>query len=148
MSAQPGEAPVFEERLTRAFAPDAVTTAVPTLLLAAAAGAFGYGFAAALLAGIGVFMAAFFRNPSRSIPSEPAWIKRRLRVDDEDFERAAQPVIAEFWTEEGDRIFQKRQRKEWLDAKASANRRGKSARKAAKARWGVDPLKTKDIDDA
>lgn len=71
MSAQPGEAPVFEERLTRAFAPDAVTTAVPTLLLAAAAGAFGYGFAAALLAGIGVFMAAFFRNPSRPIPSEP-----------------------------------------------------------------------------
>jgi hypothetical protein len=45
-------------------------------------------------------------------------------------------------------LFQKRQRKEWLDAKASAARRAKSARKAAKVRWGVDPLKTKGFDDA
>ena len=83
-----------------------------------------------------------------SIPSDRAWIKRRLRVDDEEFERVVQPVIAEFWTSEDGRLFQKRQRKEWFDAKASGERRTKSARTAAKARWGVDPLKTKDIDDA
>ncbi len=85
---------------------------------------------------------------SCSIPDDREWIKRRLRVDDEEFEHVVQPVIAEFWTEEGERIFQKRQRKEWLDAKASADRRTKSARTAAKARWGVDPLKRKDIEDA
>ncbi len=83
-----------------------------------------------------------------SVPDDPEWIKRRLRVDDEEFESAVQPVISEFWSEEDDRLFQRRQRKEWFDAKASAERRTKSARTAAKARWGVDPLKTKDIDDA
>ena len=87
-------------------------------------------------------------SPTCSIPSGRAWIKRRLRVDDEEFERVVQPVIAEFWTSEDGRLFQKRQRKEWFDAKASGERRTKSARTAAKARWGVDPLKTKDIDNA
>ncbi len=85
---------------------------------------------------------------SCSIPNDPEWIKRRLRVDDEEFERDVQPVIAEFWTCEDGRLFQKRQRKEWFEAKASAERRAKSARKAAVARWGFDPLKIKEFDDA
>ena len=85
---------------------------------------------------------------SCSIPNDPEWIKRRLHVDDEEFDRAVQPVIAEFWTSEDGRLFQKRQRKEWFDAKESGERKTKSARKAAKVRWGVDPLKIKDIDDA
>lgn len=71
MSAEPGEAPVFEERLTRWFAPDAATTALPAFGLALAAGFVGYPIAGAVLAGAGVFMAAFFRNPSRTIPAEP-----------------------------------------------------------------------------
>ncbi len=85
---------------------------------------------------------------SCSIPDDREWIKRRLRVDDEEFERDVQPVIAEFWTSEDGRLFQKRERKEWFGAKASGERRTKSARKAANVRWGVDPLKTKDFDDA
>ena len=71
MSAQPGAAPVFEERLTRVFAPDAWTTAAPTLALAAAILAFGPPPLAAAVAALGVFMAAFFRNPERAIPDEP-----------------------------------------------------------------------------
>ena len=63
-------APVFQERLTRWFAPDVLTTALPTLVLAAVAGAFGYGVAALVLAAAGVFVAAFFRNPTRPIPGE------------------------------------------------------------------------------
>ena len=74
-----------------------------------------------------------------SIPADPSWIKRRLRVDDEEFVRVVRPVIEEFWTEEDGRFSQKRQRREWFDAKASAERRTKSARKAANKRWGVDP---------
>jgi len=71
MPAKPGETPVFEERLTRWFAPDAATTALPAFGLALAAGFFGQPWAAAVLAGAGLFMAAFFRNPSRAIPAEP-----------------------------------------------------------------------------
>ncbi len=85
---------------------------------------------------------------SCSIPDDPEWIKRRLRVDDEEFERDVQPVISEFWTSEDGWLFQKRQRKEWFDAKASGERRARSARKAAQTRWSADPLKTKDFDDA
>ncbi len=85
---------------------------------------------------------------SCSVPDDPEWIKRRLRVDDEEFERDVQPVIVEFWTSEEGWLFQKRQRKEWFDAKASGERRAKSARTAAKVRWGNDPLKIKDFDDA
>jgi uncharacterized protein YdaU (DUF1376 family) len=95
-----------------------------------------------------MLMCLAWDTSSCSIPNDPEWIKRRLRVDDEEFERDVQPVIAEFWTCEDGRLFQKRQRKEFFEAKASAGRRTKSARAAAKARWGVDPLKTKDIDDA
>ena len=66
---------------------------------------------------------------------------RRLGVDAEAFERDVRPVIEELWTEEDGQLWQKRQRKEWFDSRASAHRRERSARKAANARWGVDPLK-------
>jgi uncharacterized protein YdaU (DUF1376 family) len=87
-------------------------------------------------------------NSTCSIPADPKWIKRRLRVDDEEYDCAVQPVIEEFWTEEAGWLHQKRQRKEFFEAKASAERRAKSARKAAEVRWGVDPLKGKGFPDA
>ncbi len=62
------EGPVFQERLTAPFAPDALWTAGPLLLGAGAAWALGWGIAAAGLAGLGVFVAAFFRNPARTLP--------------------------------------------------------------------------------
>jgi phosphatidylserine decarboxylase len=71
MPAEPGEAPVFEERLTRWFAPDAATTALPAFALALVAGFFGYPWVAAAIGAAGLFMAAFFRNPSRTIPAGP-----------------------------------------------------------------------------
>jgi phosphatidylserine decarboxylase len=71
MSADSGGAPVFEERLTRWFAADAVTTAVPTLALSLVASGLGFSVAAVVLAAAGLFMAAFFRNPPRAVPSGP-----------------------------------------------------------------------------
>ena len=95
-----------------------------------------------------ILMCLAWDSHTCSIPDDREWIKRRLHVDDEEFDRVVQPVIAEFWASAEGWLFQKRQRKEWFDAKASAERRMKSARKAAEARWGVDPLKTKDFGDA
>ncbi len=77
-------------------------------------------------------------NSTCSIPADPKWIKRRLRVDDEEYDCDVRPVIEEFWTEEAGRLHQKRQRKEFSAAKTSAERKTKSARKAAEARWGID----------
>jgi phosphatidylserine decarboxylase len=65
-----GGPPVFEERLTGLFAPDVYRFAVPLLLaalLCLAGGAHALGY---VLAALGLFTVAFFRNPDRSIPSE------------------------------------------------------------------------------
>ena len=78
-------------------------------------------------------------NSTCSIPADSEWIKRRLRVDDEEYVRVVRPVIEEFWTEEDGRLHQKRQRKEFFAAVASGERQTKSARKAANKRWGIDP---------
>ncbi len=62
---------VFQERLTGPFAPDAAWTALPLLALAAVLAFFAPPWAAALVAGLGLFVAAFFRNPSRTLPEDP-----------------------------------------------------------------------------
>jgi phosphatidylserine decarboxylase len=70
MSAAPGAAPVFQERLTGRFAPDVRLTALPLLGAGAAAWLLSPWLALPLLA-LGVFAAAFFRNPERVIPADP-----------------------------------------------------------------------------
>jgi len=71
MSAAPGSAPIFEERLTGRFAPDVRFTALPPLAAGALAAAFGPLWLALPLLGLGIFAAAFFRNPERAIPADP-----------------------------------------------------------------------------
>ena len=71
-----------------------------------------------------------WRRPGCSIPNDPDWIKRRLGVDDEQYERDVLPVIREFWTEEGDDLVNDGLRDEYLDAVE----RSESSRKAAMIR--------------
>jgi uncharacterized protein YdaU (DUF1376 family) len=80
---------------------------------------------------------------SCSLPADPAWLKRKLRVNEREYVRSVKPVIDEFWTEEDHRIFQKRQRREW----ESAIHNSEMGKTAAKVRWNgrkVIPLKTKE----
>lgn len=70
MRVEPGAAPVFEERLTGRFAPDVRATALPLLAAGVAAFLLSAWLALPLLA-LGVFAAAFFRNPERAIPADP-----------------------------------------------------------------------------
>ncbi len=60
--------PVFQERLTGPLAPDAYAIAIPLLVAGVAALAFGFTGLGALGVGLGLFVTAFFRNPSREIP--------------------------------------------------------------------------------
>lgn len=62
---------VFVERLTAPFASDAKPAAIPALLLAAVCAFLGYGWLALLFAGLAAALAAFFRNPTRTIPDDP-----------------------------------------------------------------------------
>jgi uncharacterized protein YdaU (DUF1376 family) len=84
-----------------------------------------------------------WQTPSCSLPDDPAWLKRRLAVSDDEFEKIVRPVIDEFWTKENHRIYQSRQRKEYEDMVE----RSESAKMSANRRWSgrkVIPLKPKE----
>lgn len=66
----PGEPPVFAERLTGRLAPDAFATAGPLLLLGGFLLGIGWSIAGGLGLALGLFCAAFFRNPTREIPGD------------------------------------------------------------------------------
>jgi phosphatidylserine decarboxylase len=64
-------APLFRERLTGRFAPEAAVASLPFLLGGALAALQGAAWLALPLAAFGVFGAAFFRNPARTPPDDP-----------------------------------------------------------------------------
>jgi len=66
----PLQAPVFEERLTRTFAPDVYTTSLPLVAMAGVFLALQWWIAVALALFLGLFVAFFFRNPAREIPGD------------------------------------------------------------------------------
>lgn len=66
----PPQAPVFEERLTRTFAPDVYTTSLPLIATAGVCLALQWWIAATLALLLGLFTAFFFRNPPREIPGD------------------------------------------------------------------------------
>ena len=69
-SETPPRGPVFEERLTRTFAPDVYTTSLPLVAMAGVCLALQWWIAAALALVLGLFVAFFFRNPPREIPGD------------------------------------------------------------------------------
>ena len=66
----PPQAPVFEERLTRTFAPDVYTTSLPLVAMAGVCLALQFWIAATLALLLGLFTAFFFRNPPRKVPGD------------------------------------------------------------------------------
>ena len=68
--ADPSPPPHFEERPTEFIVRDAFVLGAAPLALAGAAGALGLSGLGAVLLGLTVFVACFFRNPPRAIPGD------------------------------------------------------------------------------
>jgi phosphatidylserine decarboxylase len=65
---QSAQGPLFSERPTELLAPDAYKLGAAPAGLALLSALAGWGWLALLFAGLALFVAAFFRNPSRVIP--------------------------------------------------------------------------------
>ncbi len=66
--------PIFRERLTGLFAPEALWFGAPLALVGGIAWGAGAPLAGALLTGVALFVASFFRNPPREIPPGDALV--------------------------------------------------------------------------
>lgn len=82
-----------------------------------------------------------WRTPGCSIPAEAAWIARKIRLNQDDYERIARPVIEEFFTVSRGRMTQKRLREEWLKYVDKTRVRSEAGRKGGLSK----SQKTKNI---
>lgn len=75
-----------------------------------------------------------WRTAGCSVPNDPQWLAKRMRITEEAFERVLRPVIEEFFTLENGRLFQKRLRQEYdyvtdvVAKRKEAGRRGGNAK--------------------
>ncbi len=81
-----------------------------------------------------------WRTADCSIPDDPKWIMRKLRVTADDYYRVVEPVIDEFFVSGMERVFQPRLQKEYEKAKKFQKQRSEAGKASAKSR----ALKTKD----
>lgn len=90
-----------------------------------------------------------WRTPGCSLPNEPAWIARKIRLSATDYERVAVPVIEEFFRAQRGRLIQKRLKAEYdnisrkKSARANAGKKGGDA-KALKSQEKV-PSNASDL---
>ena len=75
-----------------------------------------------------------WRQSGCSVPDDPAWLTRHLRVSEEQFNRVIEPVIAEFFTRRRGRIFQKRLVSEFVYVKAVLEKRKEAGKKGVAAK--------------
>lgn len=73
-----------------------------------------------------------WRTQGCSLPNDPTWIARKIRLSPEEYDRIAKPVIDEFFRLTRGRLVQKRLRDEYDDIS-----RKKSARKSAGKKGGA-----------
>lgn len=83
-----------------------------------------------------------WRTPGCSLPNDPAWIARKIRLSAGDFDAIAKPVLEEFFKVQRGRLVQKR-----LKAEYDNISRKKSARQGAGKKGGdAKALKNKEND--
>ncbi len=75
-----------------------------------------------------------WRTPGCSVPDDPQWIARKMRVDDATFERVVVPVIREFFRRSRGRLFQKRLRAEFCYVSELSRVRKEAGKKGGSAK--------------
>lgn len=85
-----------------------------------------------------------WRTPGCSVPDDPKWIMRRMRVSADDYYRVVEPLIDEFFTRGMGRVFSARLQREMDKSKALHDARSAAGRKGNEKRWH-DPQKTKPL---
>lgn len=86
-----------------------------------------------------------WRTPSCTIPNDPEWIARRLRISAEDFDRIARPVIDEFFTIAEGRLFNPRLSHEFEKINETFQKRSEAGRKGGRP---AKSLKDKELSES
>lgn len=84
-----------------------------------------------------------WRTPGCSLPADDKWLRRRLRVSAEEFERVVRPVIDEFFEKKRDRLHSPVLTSEFEKISETREKRSSAGKKSASARKG---LKRKEND--
>lgn len=71
-------------------------------------------------------------TPGCSLPDDPAWIARRLRVDAATYDRVVAPIISEFFKRARKRIYSPRLSREYESAKVTHELRVSSGKKGGR----------------
>lgn len=85
-----------------------------------------------------------WRTPGCSIPNDPAWIMRRLRVDADTYDRVVSVVISEFFKVEKGRVFSPRLSQEHETITATYEKRKAAGKKGGRP---AKSLKSNETDE-
>lgn len=77
-----------------------------------------------------------WRTPGCSVPDDPKWIMRKMRISADDYYRVVEPIINEFFTRGMGRIFNARLQKENDEINAKHKARSEAGKKGNAKRWG------------
>jgi uncharacterized protein YdaU (DUF1376 family) len=75
-----------------------------------------------------------WRTPGCSLPNDPAWIARKIRLSVEDFETIAKPVLEEFFKVQRGRLTQKRLKAEYENISRKKTARQNAGKKGGDAK--------------
>lgn len=71
-------------------------------------------------------------TPGCSIPDDPAWIARRMRVDMVTFLRLIEPIIGEFCQRKNGRVLSPRLQREWKKADETSRKRSEAGKRGGR----------------
>lgn len=71
-------------------------------------------------------------TPGCSLPDDPAWIARRMRLTISDYERVVEPLISEFFRRKGGRISSPRLTREWEKVDETSRKRSEAGKKGGR----------------
>lgn len=71
-------------------------------------------------------------TPGCSLPDDPAWIARRMRVSLADFQRVVAPLLDEFFKRAKGRVFSPRLTREWEKVDETSKKRSEAGKKGGR----------------